>query len=282
VIVYILPSVDAIRFGLAVRALRRRQGLRQLDVAARAGISSSAISRIERGVIGGIAYRTLHHVTSSLEADLQLIVRWHGEGLDRLLDESHAATVEAVVGRLHAAGWECAVEATFAVAGERGSIDVLGRHAATGYVAIVEVKSVIPDVQAMLSSLDRKVRIAPLIARERGWACMGVAKLLYVAEARTARRRVEQHRAIFAAAFPTPTRGAVTWLRDPRDNPPSALLFITFPKRHGSSNSRQVGVRQRVVRPRTVLGCAVERGAPSGGPHVAGNFPPGENLPGAR
>ena len=34
---------------------------------------------------------------------------------------------------------------------------------------MVEVKSVVPDNQAMLHGLDRKVRLAPLIAAERGW-----------------------------------------------------------------------------------------------------------------
>ncbi|HVH18470.1 MAG TPA: helix-hairpin-helix domain-containing protein, partial [Myxococcota bacterium] len=45
---------------------------------------------------------------------------------DRLLDERHAAMVEAVMRRLVALGWKVRAEVTFSSFGERGSIDVFG------------------------------------------------------------------------------------------------------------------------------------------------------------
>jgi hypothetical protein len=57
---------------------------------------------------------------------------------------------------LRAATWEAVPEATFAIGAERGSVDVLAWHAPTATVLIVEVKSVVPDAQAIT------VRVAPL------------------------------------------------------------------------------------------------------------------------
>lgn len=246
--------VDAIRFGHSIRALRRRQHLRQVDLADRAGISDTLVSMIEHGRVGAVPYATLHSLARALGGELELNLRWRGEGLDRLLDEAHAALVNLVVSRLMSAGWETVVEASFAIGGERGSIDVLGWHAASRCVAVIEVKSVIPDVQAMISTLDRKARLAPVIARERGWICAAVARYLCVAEARTARRRVSRHAATFDAAFPVRSREALAWLDHPDAPAPSALVFIAPGARHVSSNSRGAGVRRDVVTPRKPVG----------------------------
>jgi hypothetical protein len=67
---------------------------------------------------------------------------------------------------------------------------------------VIEVKSVVPDVQATLVTLDRKERLAPEIARTRGWDAAVVAKLLVVRNDRTSRRRIEVHAATFGNAFP--------------------------------------------------------------------------------
>ena len=272
------PSVDALRFGRSIRALRRRQQLRQIDLAERAGVSDSRISRIERGAIGGVSFKTLHVVAAALQADLQIQVRWQGEALDRLLDEAHAGIVDAAVARLQAAGWETVVEASFDVRGERGSMDVLGRHVTTGHVAVIEVKSVIPDVQALIFGLDRKARVAPIVARERGWPCAGVARLLFVAEGRTARRRVERHQSTFDAAFPVRSREALAWLRDPTGRPPSALVFVAGPEGSSSSKSRQARVGRGVVTTEPPNRHGPERGGAAGASTIAVKFPPGDDL----
>ena len=56
------------------------------------------------------------------------------------------------------------------------------------------MKSVVPDVQATLVTLDRKERLAKEIARERGWEAVAVACLLVIGDNRTARRRIESHK----------------------------------------------------------------------------------------
>ena len=153
--------MDQVRFGLALRALRRRRAWTQQHLADRATLSRSAVQRIERGGLDDFTGRTVRKIAVALGARYDQRILWQGEALDRLLDEDHAAIVEQVIRWLRAGGWDVLPEATFVLAGQRGSVDVLAYHPATGSLLIVEVKSVVPDMQAMLSGIDRKVRAAP-------------------------------------------------------------------------------------------------------------------------
>ena len=120
-------SMDLRRVSRAVRALRMRRGWRQADLAREARLSRSIVGRIERGEHDGLTIDAVVAVAEALGATVQLELRWQGEGLDRLLDEGHATLVDRVV-RGSGAGWEVAVEVSFASGGERGSIDVLAWH----------------------------------------------------------------------------------------------------------------------------------------------------------
>jgi hypothetical protein len=177
--------------------------------------------------MGPLPIATVRRVAEALDATLEIRLRWNGEGLDRLLDQAHAGLVEALVSRLQADGWEAEVEATFSIRGERGSIDVLGYHRATGILLGTEVKSVVPDSQAVLVGLDRKGRLAPEIARARGWTCHGVARLLVIGDSSTSRRRIDALGAIYRTAFPVAGRDVIRWLREP-DVPIGGLLFLPY------------------------------------------------------
>jgi transcriptional regulator with XRE-family HTH domain len=239
--------VDALRFGRAFRVVRQRARLRQADVAVRAETSRSTVSRIERGRVGRIQFATLRRVGAALEADVELTFRWRGEAVDRLLDEAHADLVDVAAGLLRRHEWEIAIETTFSIDAERGSIDILGWHAAERAVLVGEVKSVVPDAQATISALDRKTRLAARIARERGWEPVTVGRVLLVGEGTTARRRIARHAAMFETAFPHRGREMLRWLRRPV-GPVSGLLFL--PLQTGPSpNSRAVGLGQRRAGP---------------------------------
>ena len=75
--------------GLVIRAIRRRRGWRQEDLADRAEVSRSQISRAERGWFDQLTLRSIRRIYAALEARLLLAPRWHGAELDRLLDEDH-------------------------------------------------------------------------------------------------------------------------------------------------------------------------------------------------
>ena len=125
--------MDAVRFGLALRALRRRRAWTQQQLADRVGVSRSAVQRLERGGVDDFTGRVVRLVAVGLGARYDQRLLWQGEALDRLLDREHAAIVEHVVRWLRSEGWTVVPEATFAVYGERGSIDVLAFHPAFGH-----------------------------------------------------------------------------------------------------------------------------------------------------
>ncbi len=171
-----LPTMDVVRFGLGMRSLRMRKGWTQDRLAGVADVSRGVISRIERGRADRVAVHTLIRVAWALDARVDIRLLWQGEGLDRLTDARHAELVERTIALLEQAGWEVAAEVTFDIRGQRGSIDVLARHRATAALLVVEVKSVVPDMQAMLSGLDRKTRLGLEIGGLRGWTATSVLR----------------------------------------------------------------------------------------------------------
>ena len=219
--------MDGVSLGLRFRALRVNADLRQADVEARTGVSRRWIGELERGVLTHVSVDDLGRIAGALGASLDVRLRWNGEQLDRLLDASHAATVAAALDRLGRLGWESAVEVSFSIWGERGSIDILARHPGTATVLVVEVKSVIPDLQAMLHDLDRKARLARAIAEARGWHTVSVARLLVVAESATSRQRVRRHDGVLRVALPD--RGSVVrqWLAAPSGRPLRGIMFLS-------------------------------------------------------
>ena len=204
---------------------------------------------MERGAADLVTVRTLDSVVASLGARVEVRLLWQGEGLDRLLDARHAALVEHVVGMLTQLGWVALTEVSFNIRSERGSIDVLAHHAKTGTLLVIEVKSVVPDLQAMLVTLDRKSRLARTIGEEQGWRVTAAGRLLVLPEDRTARRRIDSHRSTFHAALPARNVEVRRWLRGP-DGPMAGLVFLT----HG----REAGARHRIVPARSDRALTIE------------------------
>ncbi len=240
--------MDAVRFGLGMRALRRRKGWTQYELAAKAGVSQSAVSRAERGDAWRLTVRTLHRIAEALGARTTMRLAWQGEALDRLLDAAHAGLVDQVMELLAANGWHVVPEATFNHYGERGSIDVLAWHPGHGALLIVEVKSVVPDIQALLSGVDRKQRIAVRLAEERGWHVRCVSRLIVLPEDRTARRRIESHAATFDRAYPARTRAVRRWIAQPIGRIAGLAFLPSSPRttaRHRVGTQSRTGRRPR-------------------------------------
>lgn len=260
--------MDSVRVGRQLRALRRRQRLRQEDVARRAGVSRSNVGRAERGQGDRLRFGVLDRIAAVLAARMDVRLSWNGEALDRLLDADHAALVEVMVERLRATGWECLVEVSFDVNGQRGAVDVLALHRTTAIALVVEVKSVVPDLQAMLMTLDRKARLGRAIAAEQGWPVRGVGRLLVVGESRTSRRRVDAHAATFEVALPARAVAVRQWLREPTlTRPLAGLLFL--------SSGRPVAARHRVRGDTSPSQPAARCGRRTG----SGSGPPSDQLP---
>ncbi len=241
-------AMDALQVGRSLRALRIRAAKRQQDVGAAAGVSRQLVSKVEAGQSADVRVGTLIAIAEALGASIDVKVRWHGEGLDRLLDGAHASLVEQVVALLTADGWETKVEVSFSIRGERGSVDVVGLRREVAAILIVEVKSVVPDAGGMLHVLDRKARLGQEIARQLGWPCVSVSRLLVVGDSSTTRRRVAALGSTFATAFPERGWSVRRWLHSPNGSL-AGLLFLPFASGSGARRG-PTGV-QRVRRPKS-------------------------------
>jgi transcriptional regulator with XRE-family HTH domain len=218
--------VDDQRIGATLRAIRIRKRWRQADLAARAGVSRWVVLRIERGRLGRIGLAKLRQVTAALDVRLDLLVRWQGGDLDRLINARHAAMHEAMA-RFFAAHdpWVAEPEVSFSIWGERGSVDILCWHAPTASLLVVELKTELVDVNDLLATLDRKRRLAAEIASSRGWRPSLVGSWVVMADSRTNRRAVAGHAGVLRAKLPVDGRSVAGWLRRP-SGPLNALSFL--------------------------------------------------------
>ncbi len=208
--------MNDVRVGRIVRAIRTDRGLRQEDVAAPIDVDRSVMTDLEAGRLEAVSLRTARRLCGRLGIDLIVEARWRGGAVDRLLDRDHAAIVERVSRVLTAAGWQVELEFTFNEFGDRGSVDVLGWHPVDRALLIVEVKSTFTDLQAMLMTLSRKVRVVPKVAaRERGWDRRSLGRILVVIGTSRNRRVVGSHRSVFDATFPSNTLATRQWIHAP-------------------------------------------------------------------
>jgi transcriptional regulator with XRE-family HTH domain len=206
-----------VRLGNAIRLIRQRRGWTQGELAARAGVSRSTTSRVERGHFDTFGLRTVRAIAAVLDIRVDVVSRWRSGDLDRLLNSRHSSLHEAVAqwfGDIVPA-WVLAPEVSFSIYGERGVIDILARHPGRRALLIIELKTDIADVNDLVGAADRRRRLARTIAAERGWDPATVSVWIVVAPSRTNRRRVAAHAAMLRAAFPNDGRSMRAWLRDP-------------------------------------------------------------------
>jgi transcriptional regulator with XRE-family HTH domain len=230
------------RVGLAFRAVRRRRGLRQADVAERAGTHQTTVSKLERGHLDPLALRTIRPIAAVLEVSVAIAPRWSRGDIDRLLDEQHAALVEAATATLRPLQWTVLPEYTFSHFGERGSVDLVGWQPLAAALLLVEAKSRLVDLQDLLASTDRKRRLVPmLLASERGWRAASIGSVVVMPEGSLARNAVARHRATIGARFPGRTTEVRRWLANPR-GPLAAVWFL--PLKPGGTTERGFSARE--------------------------------------
>jgi transcriptional regulator with XRE-family HTH domain len=239
-------AMDDQRIGRIVRALRRRLGWRQIDLAGKAGCSQTVVSEGERGHLPSLPI--LRRMLAALDASLVIDVRWRAGALDRLLDEDHAALVAAVTELLALHGWDIRVEVTYSDYGDRGSIDILAFMPATGVLLVIEIKTELAAVESTLRKIDEKVRVAPEMSRKRfDWDVRSVGWLLVMPESSTLRRRVERHPSLFARVFPARGSEIRRWLRQPAGGI-AGLWFLSPSGRSTVIRGRGGRNRVRVVK----------------------------------
>jgi len=225
-------------------------------------VSQQAVSKLEAGRIDGMTVRVVGLILGAVDAEFVPQLRWRGGELDRVADEGHARLVGEVAAMLRRDGWEVAVEVSFSVFGERGSIDLLAWHAATRSLLVIEVKTTVNSVEETLRRHDQKSRLASRIAAERfGWRARSVSRLLVVRDAGSARARVERHSAVLDSVYPSRAWAVRSWLAAPVGALAGLMLVRTAGAGGGTSRTSQRGrIRRRAGAPRSVA-----PGTPPGG-----------------
>jgi transcriptional regulator with XRE-family HTH domain len=233
--------MDSIAIGRLLALVRLRQGRRQSDLSKAARLSAAAVGRHEHGQLRSIAGLRRHAGALGLRLDLRLTGR--GGELERLADDEHAAIVEVVAQLLRGLGHEVVPEATYNEWGERGRFDLLAYLAESATLDVVEVKGELTDIQEMLGALNAKERLAPGVARRRGWPVRRVRVLLAVAATSRNRHTVAAHPSLFAAF--EQHQLSERWLRPTATN---RLLLWVPPGR--AARTHWVAGRRRVRLPR--------------------------------
>jgi transcriptional regulator with XRE-family HTH domain len=221
-------------------------------VAARAGVSRSLVSVLERGHLDGVTIAVVRRVAQALGIRLDLVVRWRAGDLDRLLNAGHAALHEEIARYLGSLpDWLQAPEVSFSIFGERGVIDILAFHPSTGSLLVIELKTELADLEEMLTVMDRRVRLAGTVARERGWEATSVSCWVVIADGDANRRRVQAHAATLRSAFPANGHEMRAWFRAPAGR----IAGLSFwANASGSSATRKRVTRKRVRATATRVG----------------------------
>jgi transcriptional regulator with XRE-family HTH domain len=240
--------MDPARLGTVCRALRIKKRWRQADVAARAGVSRALVWRVESGRLDELTVDSLLRIVAALGGRIDFVVRWQGVELNRLMNARHSALHEGLARFLRSRrGWEIAPEVSFAIRSERGVIDILAWHAATRTLLVIELKTDIVDISELMGTLDRKRRLAPYVARQRGWDPLHVGVWLVVGDSSTNRRRVRAHQSALRASFPSDGRTIEGWLERPQ-GPMGCLSFWADDHRASAKSSFATVRRVRVPR----------------------------------
>jgi transcriptional regulator with XRE-family HTH domain len=240
--------MDDQQLGSLIRAIRPRRHRRQVDVATVAGVSRGSVSLVERGHLQTLSLETVRRVAATLDVRVEVVGRWRGGDAGRLLNRRHSLLAESFATFIGSRpGWTMEPEVSFSIYGERGIIDVLAWHAATGHLLVIELKTEFVDVNEMLGTLDRKVRLARTIAAERGWRPCQVSVWLIVSDTKTNRRHATEHATLLHSRFRLDGRQFRGWLMNPTE-PTTGLAFWTD-SNGGSARPDSPGARGRAGSP---------------------------------
>ncbi len=222
--------MEDVRLGDRVRAVRVKQRKTQADVAALAAVRPIDVSHLEHGVLDGLTISMMRRIVAAIDMRIDLVPRWQGVDLDRVMVGAHDALQRAVLRYIASLpGWVAVAEATYSIFGERGAIDVLAWHEATCTVLIIELKTLLVDPAEIRRKNDERQRLAAKIAADRGWHAKSVAVWLVFADTRTNRLRVEESTDILKTPATLDGRAMRAWLRRP-SGPVMALSFWAEPK----------------------------------------------------
>ena len=183
-----------------------------------ADVSRATVSLLERGHCETLSLIAVRRIAATVDVRIELVGRWRGGDLDRLLNRRHSVLAEDFAAALtQTEGWQIEPEVSFSIYGERGVIDQLAWHSETGHLLVVEFKTQLVDINELLGTLDRKRRLIRQIAAGRGWRPSRVSVWLVIADTCTNRRHVREHATLLRSQLPLDSRQLRKLLRDPTE-----------------------------------------------------------------
>lgn len=239
--------VTGLQLGRLLRLTRMRKEWRLTDLAARTGLSAATLGRHERG--RAVSMDRLRQHAAAFELRVEFSVSGRSAEVPRLRDDEHAAIASGVAGVFAADGWQVQPEASYNEWGERGRIDLLAHrpHRTDPILAVIEVKTDIGDLQALLGSLNVQQRLAPAVARRLGWGSPRMVTILAVAATSRNRNLVSSHLPLFATFRRSALRRHV-----PALGATDHLLLWVPPS--AAERTRWLAGRRRVRRPASHTG----------------------------
>lgn len=142
-------------FGRNVRESRQQARLAQRQLAATAGVSESALRRVERGASANISVDTLQRIGFALDRPVTVQL---ARGIAEPIDAGHLAMQELVVRLVGTAGYRPRVELPSVRHGTWRSSDVAAMRAPDHSLLGIECWNTIGDLGAGFRSSDRKRR----------------------------------------------------------------------------------------------------------------------------
>jgi len=209
------------RAGREIREARLRRQLTQAQLARRAGVGRMIVSRIERGLGGGVTFDAWQRV--ALAAGRPLLV-----GLQRSVDEqpadaAHLAMQELVLRSARRAGFRGSFELSTRPSEPWRSADVGLRDDRRRVLVLVECWNTFGDIGAAARSTDRKRAEGEALARSTwGDGEVRVRSVWVVRDVARNRTLVARYPEVFASRFPGSSLGwtrALTQGMDPPADP---------------------------------------------------------------
>lgn len=201
----------------AVHGARTALGWSQAEVARRAGVSTSTVTRIASGSPEHVGLRAICAVLDALRVDARLLLDGPAVLTDRSQrDAVHARLCGHLAGRLSVLGWETALEVEVSEGRTHGFVDVMAFRRIDRAVICDETKSEVHDAGATVRTLRWYANHAWDAARALGWKPARVVPILTVLDSDDVASRLRENRPLMEAAFPVREGQLQAWIEDPR------------------------------------------------------------------
>jgi transcriptional regulator with XRE-family HTH domain len=195
-------------FGRNVRESRLQATQTQQHLAASAGVSESALRRVERGASANISVDTLQRIGFALDRPVTIQL---SRGLAEPVDAGHLAMQELVVRLVGTAGYRPRVELPSVRHGTWRSSDVAAMRAADHSLLGIECWNTIGDLGAGFRSSDRKRRdLEELAAATWGPGSHRIGICWVIRATRANRALVARYPMLIASRFSGSSAG---WVR---------------------------------------------------------------------